>query len=88
MTAGYATAAESNQRYKRLIEVGTTYVNTAMDLPTHMGLDSDHPLAAGEVGKTGIPFCTAKDMLDLFKDVPIEKLKILGCHTNVIAILH
>jgi len=85
MTSGYATAAESNQRYRDIIEAGTTYVNTAMDLPTHMGLDSDHPLAAGEVGKTGIPFCTVRDMLDLFDGVPVEKLSILGCHTNVIA---
>lgn len=81
--SGYATAVESNERFKRLIESGATYLSVILDLPTHIGYDSDHPLAEGEVGKTGIPFCTVKDMLDLFEGAPVEKLRMIACHTNV-----
>jgi methylmalonyl-CoA mutase N-terminal domain/subunit len=52
--AGFATAAESNERYKYLLSQGTTGLSVAFDLPTQIGLDSDDPLAAGEVGKVGV----------------------------------
>ena len=52
--AGFGTAEESNRRYRYLISQGTTGLSVAFDLPTQIGLDSDHPLAAGEVGRTGV----------------------------------
>ncbi|MBF8265124.1 MAG: Sbm, partial [Dehalococcoidia bacterium] len=67
--AGYASAKESNKRYKYLLEQGQTGLSVAFDLPTQIGYDSDHPLAQGEVGKVGVPVCTLQDMELLFKDI-------------------
>ena len=53
MYSGYSSPAETNQRFRQLIDAGQTGFSIALDLPTQMGLDSDHPLAAGEVGKVG-----------------------------------
>ena len=60
--AGFATAAESNARYRYLLAQGQTGLSVAFDLPTQMGYDSDHALAAGEVGKVGVAIDTLDDM--------------------------
>ncbi len=70
--AGYATAEESNARYKYLLSQGTTGLSVAFDLPTQIGLDSDDPLAAGEVGKVGVAIDSLQDMLRLFDGIPLE----------------
>jgi len=72
--AGFASAKESNQRYRYLLEQGQTGLSVAFDLPTQIGYDSDHPLAAGEVGKVGVPISSLRDMETLFKDIPLEKV--------------
>lgn len=72
--AGFATAAESNQRYKYLLEQGTTGLSVAFDLPTQIGYDSDHPLAAGEVGRVGVPIDSLADMETLFDGIPLERV--------------
>ncbi len=72
--AGYATAEESNQRYKYLLKQGQTGLSVAFDLPTQMGYDSNDPLAEGEVGKTGVAIDTLEDMETLFKDIPLDKV--------------
>lgn len=58
--AGYASARESNQRYKYLLEQGQTGLSVAFDLPTQIGYDADHPLAGGEVGRVGVSICSLK----------------------------
>ncbi|HEY3024726.1 MAG TPA: methylmalonyl-CoA mutase family protein [Pyrinomonadaceae bacterium] len=70
--AGYATAEESNERYKYLLAQGTTGLSVAFDLPTQIGLDSDDPLAAGEVGKVGVAIDSLEDMLRLFEGIPLD----------------
>jgi len=70
--AGYATAEESNARYKYLLAQGTTGLSVAFDLPTQIGLDSDDPLAAGEVGKVGVAIDSLEDMLRLFEGIPLD----------------
>jgi methylmalonyl-CoA mutase, N-terminal domain len=72
--AGYATADESNARYKYLLEHGTTGLSVAFDLPTQIGLDSDDPLAAGEVGKVGVAIDSLEDMLRLFDGIPLDQV--------------
>lgn len=72
--AGYGTAEESNRRYKYLLAQGQTGLSVAFDLPTQMGYDSDHPLAEGEVGKTGVAVDTLKDMQILFDGIPLDKV--------------
>jgi len=69
--AGYATAEESNSRYKYLLSHGTTGLSVAFDLPTQIGLDSDDPLACGEVGKVGVAIDSLEDMLRLFDGIPL-----------------
>src|SRR5688572_2233648 len=63
--AGFATAAESNARYRYLLAQGVKGLSVAFDLPTQIGYDSDHPLAAGEVGRVGVAIDTIEDMLVL-----------------------
>lgn len=70
--AGFATAEESNTRYKYLLENGTTGLSVAFDLPTQIGLDSDDPLANGEVGKVGVAIDSLDDMLTLFDGIPLD----------------
>lgn len=70
--AGYATAGESNARYKYLLSQGTTGLSVAFDLPTQIGLDSDEPLAAGEVGKVGVAIDSLEDMLGLFEGIQLD----------------
>jgi methylmalonyl-CoA mutase N-terminal domain/subunit len=72
--AGYATAEESNQRYKYLLEQGQTGLSVAFDLPTQIGYDSDHELAEGEVGKVGVAISSLEDMEILFGDIPLDKV--------------
>jgi methylmalonyl-CoA mutase N-terminal domain/subunit len=72
--AGYATAEESNARYKYLLAHGTTGLSVAFDLPTQIGLDSDDPLAAGEVGKVGVAIDSLEDMLRLFEGIPLSSV--------------
>lgn len=74
MYAGFATAEESNERYKYLVNQGSTGLSVAFDLPTQIGYDSDHPLAQGEVGKVGVAIDTLKDMEILFNDIPLDKV--------------
>ncbi|HLL71813.1 MAG TPA: methylmalonyl-CoA mutase family protein [Pyrinomonadaceae bacterium] len=70
--AGYASAEESNARYKYLLAHGTTGLSVAFDLPTQIGLDSDDPLAAGEVGKVGVAIDSLEDMERLFAGIPLD----------------
>jgi methylmalonyl-CoA mutase, N-terminal domain len=72
--AGFATAAESNERYKYLLSQGTTGLSVAFDLPTQIGLDSDDPLAAGEVGKVGVAIDSLDDMLTLLDGIPLDQV--------------
>ncbi len=72
--AGFATAEESNARYKYLLSQGTTGLSVAFDLPTQIGLDSDDPLAAGEVGKVGVAIDSLDDMLTLFDGIPLDRV--------------
>ena len=68
--AGFGTAEESNRRYRYLLSQGTTGLSVAFDLPTQMGYDSDHPLAAGEVGRVGVAISSLADMERLFAGHP------------------
>ncbi len=70
--AGFATAEDSNRRYKYLLSQGTTGLSVAFDLPTQIGLDSDDELAAGEVGKVGVAIDSLDDMLTLFDGIPLD----------------
>jgi len=72
--AGYATAEESNLRYKYLLEQGQTGLSVAFDLPTQIGYDSDHPLAEGEVGKVGVAIDSLEDMETLFSGIPLNEI--------------
>jgi methylmalonyl-CoA mutase N-terminal domain/subunit len=72
--AGYATAEESNARYKYLLAHGTTGLSVAFDLPTQIGLDSDDPLASGEVGKVGVAIDSVEDMQRLFDGIPLDSV--------------
>src|SRR6195256_1818472 len=72
--AGYASAVESNARYKYLLSQGTTGLSVAFDLPTQIGLDSDDPLSSGEVGKVGVAIDSLEDMLTLFEGIPLDEV--------------
>ena len=72
--AGFATAEESNRRYRYLLEQGQTGLSVAFDLPTQIGYDADHELARGEVGKVGVSICSLKDMEKLFEGIPLDKV--------------
>jgi len=72
--AGFGTAKESNERYHRLVEAGTGGLSVAFDLPTQMGLDSDSPAAAGEVGKVGVAIDSIEDMRVLFDGIPLGEV--------------
>lgn len=74
--AGFGTAEQSNKRYAFLLTQGQTGLSIAFDLPTQLGLDSDHPLAHGEVGRVGVAIDSIEDMAILFKDIPLEKVSV------------
>jgi methylmalonyl-CoA mutase, N-terminal domain len=72
--AGYASAEESNKRYRYLLQQGQTGLSVAFDLPTQIGYDADHPMALGEVGKVGVSISSLSDMESLFKEIPLDKV--------------
>ena len=85
--AGFATAEETNKRYKYLLDHGQTGLSVAFDLPTQIGYDSDHPLAEGEVGKSGVAIDTLKDMEILFDGIPLDKVSTSMTITSPAAII-
>jgi methylmalonyl-CoA mutase N-terminal domain/subunit len=72
--AGFATAEDTNRRYRFLLEQGQTGLSVAFDLPTQIGYDSDHPMAQGEVGKVGVAIDSLKDLEILFDQIPLDKV--------------
>jgi methylmalonyl-CoA mutase N-terminal domain/subunit len=72
--AGFADAAESNRRYRYLLARGVSGLSVAFDLPTQIGYDSDHPLAAGEVGRVGVAIDSIEDMAELFDGIPLDRV--------------
>ena len=72
--AGYASAEESNRRYRYLLDQGQTGLSVAFDLPTQIGYDSDDPMVAGEVGKVGVAISSLRDMEALFNGIPLDKV--------------
>jgi methylmalonyl-CoA mutase N-terminal domain/subunit len=72
--AGFGTAEETNERFRRLLAAGQSGLSTAFDLPTQMGYDSDHPMARGEVGRVGVAIDTVDDLADLFRGIPLDRV--------------
>ena len=72
--AGFGTAAESNKRYRYLIEQGVSGLSVAFDLPTQIGYDSDHALSQGEVGRVGVAIDSIEDMAQLFEGIPLGRV--------------
>ena len=85
--AGFGTAEESNARYKFLLSQGITGLSVAFDLPTQMGMDSDHPLAAGEVGRTGVAIDSLADMQVLFEGIKLDAVTTSMTINSTAAIL-
>jgi methylmalonyl-CoA mutase N-terminal domain/subunit len=85
--AGFGTAEESNRRYRYLISQGTTGLSVAFDLPTQMGMDSDHPLAVGEVGRVGVAISSLADMAKLFEGIPLASVSTSMTINSTAAIL-
>jgi methylmalonyl-CoA mutase N-terminal domain/subunit len=85
--AGFGTAEESNRRYRHLISQGATGLSVAFDLPTQIGLDSDHPLAVGEVGRVGVAISSLADMERLFEAIPLDKVSTSMTINSTAAIL-
>jgi methylmalonyl-CoA mutase, N-terminal domain len=72
--AGFGTAEETNARFRQLLSAGQTGLSTAFDLPTQMGYDADHPLAAGEVGRVGVAVSSVEDLARLFEGIPLDRV--------------
>lgn len=85
--AGFATAAESNARYRYLLTQGQTGLSVAFDLPTQMGYDSDHQMAHGEVGKVGVAIDSLEDMETLLREIPLDKVSTSMTINSTAAIL-
>ncbi len=85
--AGYASAEESNARYRYLLDRGQTGLSVAFDLPTQMGYDPDHPMAEGEVGKVGVSIASLEDMHQLFAGIPLDKVTTSMTINSTAAIL-
>jgi methylmalonyl-CoA mutase N-terminal domain/subunit len=85
--AGFGTAADTNRRFHDLLDAGQTGLSVAFDLPTQMGLDSDHPLAAGEVGKVGVAIDTIDDMRQLLDGIPLENVSTSMTINSTAAVL-
>src|SRR5207237_7438264 len=85
--AGFGTAEDSNRRYRYLISQGTTGLSVAFDLPTQIGLDSDHPLAADEVGRVGVAISSLADMERLFAGIPLDQVSTSMTINSTAAIL-
>jgi methylmalonyl-CoA mutase, N-terminal domain len=85
--AGFGSALESNRRYRYLLEQGQTGLSIAFDLPTQIGMDSDHPLALGEVGKVGVAIDSLEDMQTLLEGIPLERISTSMTINSTAAIL-
>ena len=85
--AGFGSAAESNQRYRYLLNKGQSGLSVAFDLPTQIGMDSDHQLALGEVGKVGVAIDSLEDMQTLFNGIPLETVSTSMTINSTAAIL-
>ncbi len=85
--AGFGSAEDTNRRYKYLLEHGQTGLSVAFDLPTQMGYDSTHPMAAGEVGKVGVAIDSLEDMERLFDGIPLDKVSTSMTINSTAAIL-
>ena len=85
--AGFGTAEESNRRYRYLLSQGITGLSVAFDLPTQMGMDSDHALAAGEVGRVGVAICSLADMERLFEGIRLDQVTTSMTINSTAAIL-
>jgi methylmalonyl-CoA mutase N-terminal domain/subunit len=85
--AGFGTAVESNQRYRYLLSQGVNGLSVAFDLPTQIGMDSDHPLALGEVGKVGVAIDSLEDMQTLLEGIPLERVSTSMTINSTAAIL-
>ncbi len=72
--AGFGTAEQTNERFRLLLAAGQTGLSTAFDLPTQMGYDSDHPMAAGEVGRVGVAIDSVDDLAILFREIPLDRV--------------
>lgn len=84
MYSGYGSAEEANQRYRTLLEQGQTGFSIALDLPTQIGYDADHPMAAGEVGKVGVHLGSLEDVERLFEGIALEKVRQIRTTANAI----
>lgn len=85
--AGFGTAEESNKRYRFLLSQGQTGLSIAFDLPTQIGLDSDHPQAQGEIGKVGVAIDSLQDMEILFDTIPLDKVSVSMTINSTAAII-
>jgi methylmalonyl-CoA mutase N-terminal domain/subunit len=85
--AGFATAEETNKRYRYLLDHGQTGLSMAFDLPTQIGYDSDHPLSIGEVGKVGVAIDTLADMETVFEGIPLDRVSTSMTINSTAAIL-
>ena len=85
--AGFGSAETSNRRFRYLLSQGTSGLSVAFDLPTQMGYDSDHPLAAGEVGRVGVAISSIADMEALFRDIPLQDVSTSMTINSTAAIL-
>ena len=85
--AGFGTAAQSNERYRYLLANGQSGLSVAFDLPTQIGLDSDHPRSSGEVGKVGVAIDSLEDMETLFDGIPLERVSTSMTINSTAAIL-
>jgi len=83
---GFDTPAETNKRWKFLYQAGQPAFNIVYDMPSHMGVDPDDPIAEGEIGRVGIPICNITDIETLFKDLPMGKYPFYGNAESVAAI--
>jgi len=81
---GFGSAEETNKRFNYLLSKGITAFTIALDLPTQMGYDSDHPMSEGEVGKTGVAVNSLRDMEIIFEGIPLTSVKMLGTLANAI----
>jgi methylmalonyl-CoA mutase N-terminal domain/subunit len=85
--AGFGDAEEANKRYRFLLEHGQTGISIALDLPTQIGLDSDHPMAEGEVGKVGVAIDSLDDLEAIFKGIPLNKPRQISLVANATALI-
>jgi methylmalonyl-CoA mutase len=82
--AGFSTAEESNEFYKKALKAGQMGLSVAFDLATHRGYDSDHERVSGDVGMAGVAIDSVEDMKILFKDIPLEKMSVSMTMVNIL----